>query len=44
MYRYKKLLWVCEECGVKTEYLSLKNGKHVCGECSNKSNDQRSKK
>ena len=44
MYRYKKRLWICEGCGVKTEFLSLINGKHVCGECSNKSNAQRDKK
>lgn len=36
MYRYKKRLWTCEVCGAKTEFLDLKDGKHVCGECSNK--------
>jgi len=38
MYRYRKRLWICEECGDKVEFLGLKNGKHVCGKCSNKSN------
>ena len=43
MYRYKKRLWTCEECGAKTQFLDLKDGKHVCGPCSNKSNDRRPK-
>ena len=33
MYRYKKRLWTCEVCGKKVEFLILKDGKHVCGEC-----------
>ena len=35
MYRYKKRPWICELCGKEVEFLGLKDGKHVCGECSN---------
>lgn len=37
MYRYKKRLWVCEDCGSKVEIPGLReDGKHVCGKCSYK--------
>jgi len=37
MYHYrKKRLWICEECGEKTEFLGYKNGKYVCGKCDHK--------
>ena len=39
MWRYKKRLWVCEECGNKVEVLSLsEDGKHVCWECNEQYN------